>query len=142
MAKKATKGDGDSVAGYFKEVFKENLKLLKTRSNDEVLKRWLADHPGHKEVPTRIKANLANVKSVLRKQIRKKGGRKKLQAAEMAADHGKAPPSVPAKVLETLEFQIDNCLTEVRGLKQDIALANVISSLRRARNEIVWMLGE
>jgi hypothetical protein len=29
-------GDGDSVASYFKAIFKENPTLLDTRSNDEV----------------------------------------------------------------------------------------------------------
>ena len=41
-----------------------------------MLQRWLKDHPGEKTVPERIKGNLANIKSVLRKKKRKKPGRK------------------------------------------------------------------
>jgi hypothetical protein len=37
---------GESVSAYFRKSFDENPKLLKGRSNDELLKRWLADHPG------------------------------------------------------------------------------------------------
>jgi hypothetical protein len=46
---------GETVSGYFRRIFKENPRLLKERSNDELLKRWLADHPGHKEVPQTVK---------------------------------------------------------------------------------------
>src|SRR6266849_2253867 len=67
--------EGESISGYFRKIFEENPKLLKGRSNEELLKRWLADHPGQKEVPEKVKNNLANVKSVLRKKKRKKGGR-------------------------------------------------------------------
>jgi hypothetical protein len=35
-----------------------------------LLQRWLQDHPDQKEVPSRVKANLANIKSVLRKKRR------------------------------------------------------------------------
>ena len=58
MAKKATppetespKGDGESIQGYFRRIFKEKPKLLRERSNKPLLDRWLADHPGEKEVP-------------------------------------------------------------------------------------------
>jgi hypothetical protein len=39
---------GENVSGFFRQIFKENPKLLNERSNDELLRRWLADHPGHK----------------------------------------------------------------------------------------------
>ena len=63
----------ENIGGYFRKVFKEKPKWLVTRSNEEVLGRWLSDHPGEREVPDRIKQNLANVKSVLRKKLRKRG---------------------------------------------------------------------
>ena len=75
MAKKAKPADGpetESVAGYFRKVFRENPKLLKERSNDELYRRWLADHPGHEEAPAKVKANLQNIKSVLRAKRGKK----------------------------------------------------------------------
>ena len=58
--------EGENISGYFRKVFGENPKWLEGRSNDEVLARWLKDHPGETEVPKRVKQNLSNVKSNLR----------------------------------------------------------------------------
>jgi hypothetical protein len=44
MAKKSAgkgKGDGQSIASYFKAIFREDPALLDSRSNDEILQRWL-----------------------------------------------------------------------------------------------------
>jgi hypothetical protein len=148
MAKKKTagkaNGDGQSVASYFKAIFKENPALLSTRSNDEILLRWLKDHPGEKTVPDRIKANLANVKSVLRKKKRKKPGRKPGRPAA-AVSAVTAVVSEPARIstkgFEQLEEQIDDCLTAARSLDREV-LHNVIGLLRKARNEVMWKLGQ
>ena len=66
MAKKAKppvavqpKADGESIQGYFRRVFKEKPRLLRERSNKELLDRWLADHPGETEVPDRVKYSAA-----------------------------------------------------------------------------------
>ena len=71
MAKKRTNKGGESVAGYFRQVFQEQPNLLHETSNQKLLDRWLADHPDQPEVPKSVKANLANLKSVLRSQQRK-----------------------------------------------------------------------
>ena len=79
MAKKASPEGGDgkeSTAGYFRKVFEEKPQWLNERSNKKLLKRWLADHPGQTEVPTSVKANLANLKSVLRSKRRSKVARR------------------------------------------------------------------
>jgi len=141
MAKKAS-SDGGSVASYFRAIFKENPTLLDTRSNDEILLRWLKDHPGEKQVPDRIKANLANVKSVLRKKKRKKPGRKPGRpAVTVVATVVAEPARISTKGFEQLEEQIDDCLTAARRLDREV-LHNVIGLLRRARNEVVWKLGQ
>jgi hypothetical protein len=131
-------GQGEeTVSGYFRKIFNENPKLLKGRSNEELLKRWLADHPDHKEVPEKVKKNLANVKSVLRKK-----GRKKLKAEQPVAAVGEvAKPKVAPKGLEALEEQIDDCLSFAKHLDRE-GLADVIGLLRRARNGVVWMTGQ
>jgi hypothetical protein len=49
-----TGSEVENVSGYFRRIFKENPNLLKERSNDELLRRWLADHPGHREVPQKV----------------------------------------------------------------------------------------
>ena len=137
--------DGETVSGYFRRIFKENPQLLGVKSNAELLGRWLADHPGYAEVPPNVKANLANIKSVLRKK-RRKGGRPK--KSEQAAPAGigivvleAKPAKIAVKGLEALEEQIDDCLTQARVLDRD-GLLDVIVMLRRARNAVVWKLGQ
>jgi hypothetical protein len=133
--------NGESIAGYFRKVFAETPKLLKTGSNAKLLERWIADHPGAKEVPQSAKYNLANLKSLLRSKKRK---RRKANAA--AAEIAAAPVAVAVKkpkppVLETLEEQIDDCLTEARHIDKD-GLEDLIRLLRKARNAVVWKIGQ
>jgi hypothetical protein len=104
----APQADGQTVSGNFRKIFDENPKLLKGRSNDEHLRRWLADHPDHKEVPQKVKNNLANVKSVLRKKRWKVG--KPKAAQPKAAVSLVITPKVATRGLETLEERIDDCL--------------------------------
>ena len=146
LTKKAG-GEGEPVARYFRTVFKENPKWLRSRSNNDLLQRWLADHPGEPEVPNRIKNIMANTKSVLRKKLRKGPGKKKAkeQSADAVAMH-QAVGTVPGTStmrhgFEQLEEQIDDCLTLAKNLEREV-LAGVISLLRRARNEVVWKLGQ
>ena len=129
---------GETVSGYFRRVFGENPKWLKTRSNDAVLARWLQDHPGETQVPEKVRQNLSNVKSVLRKANRKKPGRPKKEGRP--AEPTSAPRSA-VRGLESLEEQIDECLTLAKNLDRE-GLSSVINLLRRARNEVVWKLGE
>jgi len=134
----------ESVGGYFRRVFRENPAWLEGRSNDEVLKRWLADHPGEQEVPARIKNIMANIKSVLRnKQRQKPGKRPKTEKAARTSPPVEvaSPPKTPATGLEALEERIDDCLMLARGLNRD-ELAEVVALLRQARNKVVWQLGE
>jgi len=56
MAVSNSTANGENVSAYFKPILLENPTLLKGKSNQELLNRWLADHPGEKEVPDRIKA--------------------------------------------------------------------------------------
>jgi hypothetical protein len=135
-----TNGPGETTAGYFRRVFGEHPEWLAGKSNADVLDRWLADHPGHAEVPEKIKQNLANIKSVLRKQGRKKPGRrKKEQAAEATA--AVAPPRKRVHGLESLELAIDDCLTRARQMDKE-GLGDVIGLLRQARNAVVWKMGK
>jgi hypothetical protein len=82
------------------------------------------------------------VKSVLRKKRRKKPGRKPGQPVVAAfATVAAEPARISTKGFEKLEEQIDDCLTAARGLQNE-ALAGVVGLLRRARNEVVWKLGQ
>jgi hypothetical protein len=133
------KNDPETVSGYFRRIFRESPKLLKSRSNDELLQRWVADHPGTKEDPERIRQIVSNVKSVLRKH-----GRQKTAAAKPPArpwSSRAAARETPLDKLEFLEERIDDCLT-VAKLMDPEGLQSVIQHLRRARNEVVWKLGQ
>jgi hypothetical protein len=134
--------EGENISGYIRRVFKENPKWLATRSNDEILARWLKDHPSEKEVPERVKKNLSNVKSLLRQAQRKKPGKpqKESQPAGPTAASAAAPRK-GVRGLETLEEQLDECLTLAKNLDRE-GLSSVINLLRRARNEVVWKMGE
>ncbi|HBI43774.1 MAG TPA: hypothetical protein DDY78_13120 [Planctomycetales bacterium] len=129
---------GKNISSYIRRVFGENPKWLETRSNDEVLARWLKDHPGETEVPDRVKKNLSNVKSLLRNKLRKKAGKPKKESQPAGPT---AAPRSTVRGLETLEEQLDECLTLAKNLDRE-GLSSVINLLRRARNEVVWKMGE
>jgi hypothetical protein len=134
---------GESIMGYFRAIFKAKPKLLKVRSNEELFRQWLADHPGETVVPDKVKNGLANLKSLLRKGKGKKAGKGTHKAAAAATPaapaNGATALHIPASKLEALEQQIDDCLALAKSLDRE-ALENVIRSLRRARNEIIQRL--
>lgn len=132
MAKRGRKRR--SVSGYFRKVFQERPEWLHQTSNDAVLARWRADHnlPPDAPVPPKVRANLANLKSVLRRAERAGGG------SPTAAVGVGARSAVR---LDTLEEMIDDCLTLAKTLDRT-GLDHVIGLLRRARNQVVWKLGE
>ena len=90
-----------------------------------------------------IRQNLSNIKSVLRKKTRKRGRPKNVEQAApvQAVSVDVKPIKVAAKGLEALEEQVDDCLTFARNLDKE-GLADVIRMLRKARNEVVWKLGQ
>jgi hypothetical protein len=144
MAKKRS-GDGEeTISGYFRRIFEEQPQLLGERSNDELLSRWRADHPGEKEIPKSVKQGLSNVKSILRSKKRKR--KAKRAAAEQLLNGVHAEPK-PKKMssrlqnLEALERRIDDCLIDAVQLDRD-SLEDVINHLRRARNAVVWKIGQ
>ncbi|HEV3256986.1 MAG TPA: hypothetical protein VG013_08920 [Gemmataceae bacterium] len=136
--KSSDKESGANVSAYFRRVFRERPDLLSGSSNSALFDRWLKDNPGEKEVPTRIKQSLFNVKSVLRKKGRmKRAAKQPAQALAVVP----ASPRTPNQRLESLEERIDESLTMARTLDRE-GLADVIKLLRRARNEVVWKMGQ
>jgi hypothetical protein len=139
MAKKRRRSSGgESVSGYFRSIFEKRPHLLDSGSNKELLNRWLQDHPGIEKVPENVKQNLANLKSVLRKKARQ---------GKFITSNDAAPAPAPArattasaKILESLEERIDECLTIARAQDREV-LSEVIKLLRYARNKVVWMMG-
>jgi hypothetical protein len=132
----------ESIAGYFRGLFEENPRLLNERSNEPLLSRWRQDHPGE-NVSASVKAGLANIKSVLRSKRRKKAARK------VAADEGTNQTLAAAgtrrvprpRGLASLEEALDDCLMMAKATDRE-GLQIVIDLLRRARNQVVWKLGE
>jgi hypothetical protein len=136
---------GETTAGYFRRIFKENPKLLQERSNELVLTRWLTAHPDQTEVPQTIKNNLSKLKSILRSKERKKVARR---AEEAQPDAPTTQPAMPVArqatgttKLDELELQIDECLILAKQVDRE-GLESVIHHLRRARNEVVWTIGQ
>src|SRR5690242_5659719 len=85
--RRGRRGDGESVMGFFRPILIENPKLLKGRNNAALLQYWMDAHPGE-DVPKRVKQGLSNVKSQLRKALRKRRGRK-----AAGAETGEATPA-------------------------------------------------
>jgi hypothetical protein len=130
-------GGQESVSGYFRKIFLSRPELLNSKSNEELIQRWKADH-GTSQVPNSLRSNLANLKSQLRKRQRlglPLGAQPVNQRAAVrtgiSGNHG----------LEALEEHIDDSLTMARNLDRT-GLDEVIILLRRARNKVVWKLGE
>jgi hypothetical protein len=124
---------GESISGYFRKIFEEHPEWLRRRSNDAAYKRWMDDHPGYTTIPSTVKTNLANIKSVLK---RKKGRRRKKAAPEM--DGTKPAVRIPARDLEALENQIDEGLALAKTLDRT-TLEDIIDLLRKARNRVVLL---
>lgn len=136
-AKGGRPNNDESVSGYFRKVFQENPKLLKSRSNAEVLERWLKDHPGATEVPKSVKQSLSNVKSIVRGKRRRRLRREDSERPATAA----SPSRRPLKGLEQIEALIDDTMSLAKALDRD-DLSDVIQLLRQARNAVVWKQGE
>jgi hypothetical protein len=137
MAKRRKKRKG-SISGYFRELIEANPHLLNgPKTNAQLLERFQTDHPS-KKVSTSIKANLANVKSMIRRKKRFRAGYK---AAPRIMGLQAARDFVGARGLEGLEEYIDECLTIAKNLDR-AGLDHVIRLLRTARNEVVWKQGK
>jgi hypothetical protein len=137
------KPEKETIAGYFRRIFGENPRLLKERSNDALLARWRQDHPGEK-VNASVKAGLSNIKSILRSQGRKKKARKEAadqreRDVQAGIEPRKAAP--PKRGMAALEEAIDDCLMMAKATDKE-GLEVVIDLLRRARNQVVWKMGE
>jgi hypothetical protein len=145
MAKKtAPTGNtqGETTQGYFKRILKENPKLLKGRSNEELLRQWQEDHKGQ-EVTNSVKAGLQNAKSGLRSKRRKRRAAKQRngQPTEAAATYPLPKTAKPSHRLELLEEQIDDCLSLAKHLDRE-GLGEIIRLLRGARNKVVWTMSQ
>lgn len=141
MARKR-KDKGSSVGGYFRALFAENPAWLRSKSNSVVLARYRQDHGMAEDapVPKNIQANMANVKSLLRKKKKKRSRR-----ADVVAEGTAAVATRTARIgrvtLETLEDYIDEGMNLARTLDRD-GLDEVIRTLKKARNLVVWKQGE
>ena len=124
-----------TLSGYFRQTFTEHPEWLQEKSNNPILAKYRVDHGMGADDPVdkKVKGNLANLKSVLRKKSRRKG--------KSVAGGKPVAPTRSGHRLEVLEEAIDDCLTLAKNHDRD-ALEHIISLLRRARNEVVWKIGE
>lgn len=133
MARKSAK-TGSSYS-YFKQLFERHPEHLKAKKNAAIMAQYRSDHGLADDAPLdkTVTNNLANLKSVMRKKLR-------IKARAAAKSSGK-PMVKSSNRLEQLEEQIDDCLTFARNLDRT-GLEEVIHLLRRARNKVVWKIGE
>ena len=137
MAKRKSKGE--SPFTYFRQLFTEHPDWLHQKSNDKVIAKYKEDHKLGEEdqIDKKIRDAMANTKSQMRKKQRdSKNGTTRKGRKRTASGSTK-----PAGSLVNLEENIDQCLSMARGFEQD-ELKQVIGHLRRARNELIWLLGE
>lgn len=134
MAKR--RGDPESVGGVFRQILEKNPKLLNKKKNAEILAEYrrVMGMPADAEIEKRIVANLANVKSTMRKKIRGRG--RKAQAAEAGTTTTLRRP----RDLESLEILIDDAMAMARAVDKE-QLHDVWRHLRAARNKVVLMMG-
>ena len=137
MAKKSKEGSSYS---YIKQLFLDHPELLKEKSNAAILARYRADHGLPEDAPVEKKVinNLANLKSVMRKLLRKK---KVVKDAVTTEGERRGRPTKQASMLEQLEVQIDDVLSFAKGQNNE-GLLPAIHLLRAARNKVVWLQGE
>lgn len=139
MAKKRRR-KGPSLSGYFKGVFEQHPEWVENKTNDQVLAQYRQDHnlPPDAAVEKRVKDAMANAKSFMRKLLRG-GGKKKVGRKARAA--AAAAAAAPLASMQQLEVQIDECMSLAWSIDRK-GLEDVIRLLRKARNAVVWKLGE
>ncbi len=133
---RTSKTDGSSKYAYFKQLFEKHPELTKGKQNEAILKHYRADHgmAENAELDKSVKSSMANLKSLARKKLRGK-------PAAASTNVASAPASRATSKLEHLEELIDDCLTTARNQDRE-GLKDVLNLLRRARNEVVWKLGQ
>jgi hypothetical protein len=141
MAKRPKKR-GESMSAYFRQVFGEKPEWLNQKSNDVVLARYRGDHGMNTEEPVHksVKATMANMKSIMRKEAR--GGTNSSRPTSKSAGSAWTVPKAPSNpTLEDLEELIDECLVAAKSYDR-AGLEHVIRHLRTARNQVVWKMGK
>jgi hypothetical protein len=136
MAKRP-KRRGESIMGYFRPFFDADKNLINSKSNEQLIDRWKQDHPGHSDkLLKKVKQNLANLKSMLRRKLREAGGKPSFRkGAKVSFTNAVGTPT-----MAMLEEQIDDCMVLAHNIDRK-RLDNVIKNLRAARNEVVLKNG-
>src|SRR5262245_28508397 len=132
MAKQKT--DQPSKSSYWRNLFNQNPRLVRIRSNSALREQWERDHPGQK-FDESWSQSLSNVKSMLRNKHKK--GAKPKAATNGQPSQGPTPAEARQAALERLEGAVDHCLWTARQMDAT-GLDRAIKLLHAARNEIVW----
>jgi hypothetical protein len=129
------KRKGPSLLGIFKDYIAANPQWLKTRSNDEAMAKFAAEHP---ELPVdkRVKQAMFNAKNYMKKGHVGRRGRR-ARVAEINAAMASSAPKTSA--LQLLENHVDESLAMARTIGKE-SLGKIIDHLHRARNMLVLMI--
>jgi len=133
-----TKAPGESLSAKLKRLFRADTELLRTRDYDGLKAAWEKGNPG-KPFSEKLRQIAANIKSRMRKDLGMRKRRRK-QSAVVANGQAAVKPLRPV-LLAPLEEHIDECLMLARGVGRD-QLADVIRLLKRARNQVIMMIGD
>jgi hypothetical protein len=90
----AASQSAESHSTYFRRFYGKRPELLAAPTNEEAINQWLADHPGHAQLPPVARQALMNVKSLLRAR----GARKQKADAARAQTGARGPENVSADV--------------------------------------------
>jgi hypothetical protein len=132
----------ESLSGYFRRQFEAHHDWLEAGTNADVIEQWKQDNSGQ-NYTKKIGQTLANIKSQMRKKygLIKRRRRRRGRPVEAGAEAAVKRPRTPVAVLERLEGLIDECLSYARSQTLE-GFDEVINHLRRARNGVVWKLGQ
>jgi hypothetical protein len=131
---------GENISQYWKQFFSKHPKMLKVRSNEAALTQWKADHPGTPEVPPSVVNGLTNVKSQLRHKRKGKRGRPPMGSQPTSNGVPVARSAkLPAKLLEALEDQIDQCLGLIGGHEGS---REIVQTLKHARRLTILQMSQ
>jgi hypothetical protein len=129
----------ESKSALFKRIFMSNKDLLKVPSIDEVIKMFEAE--AGRAATDKDRGVAANIKSKLRKKLGMRGRRRK-RGRPAGSGNGAVAVMAAPRVSSTLALEdaIDDCIYLAKRMESD-RLADVIRSLKRARNHLIVMTG-
>jgi hypothetical protein len=139
MAK--AKVSGESKSARFKRLFETHKELLNVPSIDAIIKMF--EEEVGRAATIKDRGVAANIKSKMRKTLGMRGRRKgRKRGRPVGSSNGAVAVMASPRISATLALEdaIDDCIYLAKRMDSE-ALADVIRSLKRARNHLIVMTG-